>query len=276
MSQGADGLSVETLRTSREAWWDDAFTDFLAGPLPARPGLLVDVGCGLAAAALTLLPRFPELRYLGIDVDEERLELARTAIEAAGLDGRADLEVASAAALPRDDASVDVVLTVMTLQHLADVPSALAEARRVLCPGGIIVTVEPDNLGQRFYFDGMLDGVDDAVRQLCAAFREHRKPADLAVGPRVPRLLDQAGFVAEDACAYPIHDFKPQLAGSFFDRIRGMIEAVRGGAGLPADDPLVLAGLRSIETAEARIGRDSRGYGCHLVPVFRSTAAKQD
>jgi hypothetical protein len=45
-----DGLSTDMLRTSRAAWWDDAFTRRLLDAIPSDTASIVDVGCGLASA----------------------------------------------------------------------------------------------------------------------------------------------------------------------------------------------------------------------------------
>ncbi len=60
------------------------------------------------------------------------------------LEGR----VADAESLPYDDASFDLVVGHAVLHHLPDVPAALAECRRVLKPGGLLVVAgEPTRLG---------------------------------------------------------------------------------------------------------------------------------
>lgn len=61
---------------------------FLAAAVPAGPGSRVlDLGCGVGAAALCLLARVPEARVTGLEVAPEAAALAR---ENAVLNGRAD------------------------------------------------------------------------------------------------------------------------------------------------------------------------------------------
>ncbi len=61
---------------------------FLAAAVPARAGeSVLDLGCGVGAAALCLLARQPELRLTGLEIDGD---LVRLAGDNAGLNGFAD------------------------------------------------------------------------------------------------------------------------------------------------------------------------------------------
>ncbi|AWT36489.1 methyltransferase [Deinococcus actinosclerus] len=101
--------------------------------------------CGRAwpeGALLDALTLFPALDVLDVGAGDGRLvrELARRghAGRVVGVDPTPGLGVqrASAEALPFPDARFDVVLFMRVLAHLPDQARALAEARRVLRPGG--------------------------------------------------------------------------------------------------------------------------------------------
>jgi ubiquinone/menaquinone biosynthesis C-methylase UbiE len=68
-----------------------------------------------------------------VDLSPRMVELA----QARGLEA----QVADAQELPFEDASFDVVVAAWMLYHVPDVPRALAEAARVLVPGGSLVAV---------------------------------------------------------------------------------------------------------------------------------------
>lgn len=94
-------------------------------------GQLLDVGCGrkpwrsLFAAAAS--------RYRGIEVPHS-------------LSGSPDVDAwASALALPFRTASFDTVLSLEVLEHLPEPHTAMAEAARVLSPGGHLILVTPFN-----------------------------------------------------------------------------------------------------------------------------------
>jgi len=103
-----------------------------AGLIPPaeRPGaVLVDLGCGGGLLA----PHAARLgyRHVGVDLGQRALEVAR---EHAVLPVRADV-----ARLPLADGVADVVSAGEILEHVPDLPAAVAEACRVLRPGGTLV-----------------------------------------------------------------------------------------------------------------------------------------
>jgi 2-polyprenyl-6-hydroxyphenyl methylase / 3-demethylubiquinone-9 3-methyltransferase len=97
-------------------------------PPPARPGaVLVDLGCGGGLLA----PHIKGYRHLGIDLVTSALDQAA----AHGVDAvRADVT-----RLPLADGCADVVSAGELLEHVADRPAVVAEACRVLRPGGVLV-----------------------------------------------------------------------------------------------------------------------------------------
>jgi ubiquinone/menaquinone biosynthesis C-methylase UbiE len=97
--------------------------------------LLSGVGTGLD---LPWLPRGP--RYTGIDRTPAMLERARR--RAASLDLPIELHTGDAMALPFDDARFDCVVLHLILAVVPQPARALAEAKRVLKPGGRILVLD--------------------------------------------------------------------------------------------------------------------------------------
>jgi SAM-dependent methyltransferase len=99
----------------------------------------LDLGCGEGRFCRMLGAR--GLRCAGIDPAAALIDRAR-ALDAAG-----DYRVARAEALPFDAASFDLVVSYLSLIDIDDVPAAIAEARRVLRPGGtfLIANLQPFN-----------------------------------------------------------------------------------------------------------------------------------
>ena len=104
-----------------------------------KRGRILDTRTGSGEFPLKLASAFPEAEVVGLDLSEPLLELARSSAKEAGLSGRLSFEKGDAEAMPFDDNSFDVVVSLNTL-HLADDPVAmLDEIERVLSSTGILL-----------------------------------------------------------------------------------------------------------------------------------------
>jgi ArsR family transcriptional regulator len=99
----------------------------------------VDIGTGTGRMLTLLGPKAD--RAVGVDQSREMLGIARAALERAGL-RHAVVRQGDMYALPLADASADTVIIHQVL-HFAEHPAAvLAEAARVLRPGGRLCVVD--------------------------------------------------------------------------------------------------------------------------------------
>lgn len=116
--------------------WETLARRFAAA-VPARLRLL-DVGCGTGRSRRIYRAR--SARYTGIDLSFSSLSLAR------GREPDASWLQGDALCLPFRDGSFDVVAFSSVLHHVPDRRAALAEARRVLRPGGWVFAFDPNLL----------------------------------------------------------------------------------------------------------------------------------
>src|SRR3954471_4165534 len=136
--------------------------DVLDELLPAGAPVVVDVGCGDGALVRHLARR--GARAIGVEIGREPLERARAHAPAGG----ERYEHGGAQALPLEDMSADVVVFANSLHHVPGelLDTALAEAARVLRPGGLLYVQEPVADGP--YFE-LLRAVDDETAVRAAA-----------------------------------------------------------------------------------------------------------
>jgi SAM-dependent methyltransferase len=107
-----------------------------------RPGdTVVDCACGLGYGSAVLAALSRGARFLGLDLDAAVIDYA-TANYA---HERLRFAIGDAAALQAiPDASIDMVVSMETIEHVPDWEAVLAEFRRILKPDGRLIASVPD------------------------------------------------------------------------------------------------------------------------------------
>lgn len=100
-------------------------------------GDVLEIGGGGGAMAEQLLGRFQGTQLMVTDHDEAMVAPARPRLRRFG--ERVRVEPADATALPYADGTFDGVVSFIMLHHVLEWEKALAEAVRVLRPGGVLV-----------------------------------------------------------------------------------------------------------------------------------------
>jgi len=144
------GRVLEARRATSQAFFAGAagewgrLRDELFGastPAKALLGLLdpdwvvADLGCGAGHVASLVAPFVR--RVIGVDASAAMLAAAEELVP-----DHVDLRQGTLEALPIGDGEVDIALLVLVLHHVPDPARALAEAARILRPGGRLVVVD--------------------------------------------------------------------------------------------------------------------------------------
>lgn len=113
--------------------WRDRAVDELCG---APPGPFLDSCAGTLDLTVLLRREFPNRQLVAADFAAAMLERGRSKVKGV------DIVVADALELPFEDAKFAGMICGFGMRNLADLERGLAEAKRVLAPGGIFVTLE--------------------------------------------------------------------------------------------------------------------------------------
>ncbi len=102
-------------------------------------GRMLDLGCGPGHLLPRLCDAVPGSTVLGIDLSNHMLERAERRRLASAHAERIDLALGDAKRIDFPDATFDAVLSNTILHHIPDPRPFLAEAHRVLRPGGTLL-----------------------------------------------------------------------------------------------------------------------------------------
>ena len=114
--------------------------------MSVTPAVVLDLGAGTGYCTKLLERRYPKARILLADVAPAMLATARAG--ARRFFSRRGYVCADASALPLAGASIDLIVSSLTLQWCEDLGAVFAECARVLRPGGLLLfsTLGPDTL----------------------------------------------------------------------------------------------------------------------------------
>ncbi len=169
----------------------DPFTRALIARVGIPPGVrCLDVGCGGGEVTYILADAVgDEGAVLGVDLDQEQLDIVRDEAEQRGVPNVA-FECRDVTSW-EPETEFDVVYLRFILTHLADPGGFLASVCRHLRPGGTVIAEDID-------FRGHLAEPDcPALRRSVELYVEsvQRRGADPNIGPRLPSLLRAAGLI---------------------------------------------------------------------------------
>ncbi|MEV5820762.1 methyltransferase domain-containing protein [Micromonospora haikouensis] len=212
-----------------DEWWrpDGAFAMLhwlararaaLVPPAPRPDALLVDLGCGAGLLAPHLAGK--GYRHVGVD-------LTRSALAQAAAHGVTPVN-GDATAVPLADGCADVVAAGELLEHVPDWRAAVAQACRLLRPGGLLV----------------LDTLNDTVLSRLVAVEIGERLPTVPRGIHDPRLfVDDRELIAECArhgVELRVRGVRPELGGT----LRWLVRRLRAARRPPVGGGLSPSGGR--------------------------------
>lgn len=210
----ADSMNVRALEPAMQS-----ICARYLGPLATPDAEVLEIGCGNGAATRLIMQHVRPARLVGIDVSPVFVTMAS---EAFAGEAQASFAVGDAAATRQPGSCFNLVIAHTVFSHLLDPLAALAEARRVLKPGGRLVIFDGDFASLTvalFDHDPLQCAADTALRHMVHAPHIMRQ---------LPALATAAGFVVEsfEPHAY-VQTTRPDYLLTLLSR--GMTAAARAG-----------------------------------------------
>jgi arsenite methyltransferase len=164
----------------------------------------------------------------GVDPSESMLAIAAERERARGA-APVEFRAGDALALPFGDDSFDAAVATQVYEYVDDMPAALAEARRVLRPGGRLLVLDTD-------WDSIVWRSSDRerMRRMLAAWDEHL--VDPHLPARLSGLLADAGFTVTLRTTIPILNAGRQAASYSAVLVGFMTAFVAGRQGITEDE----------------------------------------
>lgn len=259
----ADESMVRNLAAQAEAIWPQEEAIFDRHRIGRAT--ILDAGCGTGEITERLAAKYPEATLLGIDLENQHLDRART--RCARFGSRVRFQTGDALAMPFPDQQFDLVVCRHLLQAVPDAPRVLSEIHRVLRLGGRAHLIAEDY--------GMLwchptDLGSDGFWQVIPPRYAAGVGCDLHIGRKMFTLLHDLNM-REIAVDYIVVDTL-RVARDTFARIW---EAWRDGY---TDAIVQHAGIARAEVEQRfremiDCARDARGYALWQVPLWTATRA---
>lgn len=178
----------------------------------ASTATVLDLGCGtgVVARAIAARPSF-QGHVVGIDFSSALLDAAQRFAQAEGVGSRVTFRVGDAQRLEEADAAYDGVIAHTVASHVPNPVAVLAEAARVVRPGGSVAVFDGDYAsltyatGDRALDTELVQAILSTVvanpyvmRALPALVRQ----VGLSITGFLPSVLAEAGFFASAAESY--------------------------------------------------------------------------
>jgi len=208
------------------------------------PRTILEIACGTGRVTRQLQKIFPNARLVATDVSGDMLTVARQLTPGTNI----EWQIADAMALPFDDHSFDLVIFQFGLMFIPDKQKALAEAHRVLRPGGRLLFSTWDCIENNPAFDL----ADKVVKKYFPVDppRFFHHPFSLCDNAQLTAWAKAAGFTNVHASLVSLTGNSPSAADTATGMLEGTLMYVSLNELAPGQLPAIKADLTKALAAE--------------------------
>jgi ubiquinone/menaquinone biosynthesis C-methylase UbiE len=186
---------------------------------------ILEAGCGVGAQTVILAKKSPEAHITSIDISQESINHAQTAVEKEGIQN-VQFKLADIMDLDFPSESFDHIFVCFVLEHLSHHTAALRELKRVLKRGGTITVIEGDHGSCYFHPES------EAGKNVwnCLITCQKRLGCNPNIGRELYPILEGAGFKNVEVTPRVVYvdQTKPLLVDGFIKKtIIAMVEGVK-------------------------------------------------
>lgn len=153
-----------------------------------KQGIFLDLGCGPGFVSGEIARNHRNLSILGMDISKELLSVASEIVQPQH--SNLTFQEGNSYATQLNKESVDIVYSRLLYQHLEEPLKAMAEAKRILKPGGKLCVLDVDDQFQCFYPDlktfPQLQNLAQKYQKINGGNRH--------IGRALPHLMSKSGY----------------------------------------------------------------------------------
>jgi demethylmenaquinone methyltransferase/2-methoxy-6-polyprenyl-1,4-benzoquinol methylase len=130
------GFSYDQVVTVCTCGFDRYWKKRILARIPAHPVRIIDQACGTGILTLAIARAFPDCQVTGVELRDEYLDIAREKARSAGIDNVSFILGRAEEVVPEE--AYDCI-TSSYLAKYAELPPLIANAWKLLRPGGLII-----------------------------------------------------------------------------------------------------------------------------------------
>jgi SAM-dependent methyltransferase len=165
---------------------------------PARPGQILDIGCGVGPVTMALAGASIGERIVGVDTSSAAIEKAQATARERGLGDRAEFVCGATNDLSYPAGAFDAAILSMALHHILDLEGLLASLREWLKPGAPLILFEYVGPNRFQWTKSAREAGTEALRRLPEDLRVNSVSGEVVTAMWQPSYKDMlVGDVSE-------------------------------------------------------------------------------